>query len=84
MALVTCPECKAEISGTADKCAKCGFSMPKKKRPLAIGFGVIAVLVSTRILGSSHGNTTAITVGLIAFVVGCYEIWVGLGLKKII
>ncbi|WP_374679433.1 zinc ribbon domain-containing protein [Hymenobacter sp. J193] len=32
MALVTCPECAAQISSSASKCPSCGFELRKPKR----------------------------------------------------
>ena len=34
MALVNCPECQEEVSGSATKCPKCGFQIKKPKRGL--------------------------------------------------
>jgi len=34
MALINCPECNSEVSGTASKCPKCGFQLIKPKRGL--------------------------------------------------
>jgi hypothetical protein len=42
MALITCPECKNEISDTAKTCPKCGFKMPSN--PYGIMFHIFAVL----------------------------------------
>lgn len=32
MALINCPECNKEVSGTALKCPSCGFQLRKPKR----------------------------------------------------
>lgn len=32
MALIACPECKAEVSDTAFKCTSCGYTVRKPKR----------------------------------------------------
>jgi len=32
MALISCPECKSEVSSTAHKCMKCGHVINKPKR----------------------------------------------------
>ena len=32
MALISCKECKEEVSSTATKCPKCGFQISKPKR----------------------------------------------------
>ncbi len=45
MALVNCPECKAEVSSAATKCPKCGFQIRKPKRGVLgklIKYGFIA------------------------------------------
>jgi DNA-directed RNA polymerase subunit RPC12/RpoP len=34
MALITCSECKSEISDTASKCPKCGFQLRKPQRSI--------------------------------------------------
>lgn len=34
MALMSCPECKTEVSSSATKCPKCGFQIKKPKRGL--------------------------------------------------
>lgn len=38
MALINCPECKAEVSETALKCQKCGVQL---RKPTRSGFGKI-------------------------------------------
>lgn len=48
MALVQCPECKAQISSDAKKCPQCGA---KQKRPvgwIAKGFGAILVIAMVK------------------------------------
>lgn len=49
MSMIKCPECRKEISDTADKCPNCGFQI-KKKNPvwliiIAVTCGLIAVFV---------------------------------------
>jgi hypothetical protein len=51
MALVPCPECKAKISDTADKCPRCGFPTPpevmrniKERHAKAVRIGGLTVI----------------------------------------
>ena len=56
MALKPCPECKAQISATADTCPQCGYSFKKRNRDRA-QVGCLFVLGSIALLG-------AISIGL--------------------
>lgn len=67
MAMITCPECKKEISSEASTCPSCGydFSKAKKKKNqngCAIGcLAVIVIFIVLYIIGSSSKNTTSST-----------------------
>jgi type IV pilus assembly protein PilE len=54
MALVSCPDCGAQVSDTAVVCAQCGF--PLRRDALAAGGG----------RGASGGNTAGIVIGVAA------------------
>jgi hypothetical protein len=47
MSLITCKECKKEVSDTAEKCPHCGAKIPKKLsiiHKIGIGLGVLFVI----------------------------------------
>ena len=46
MGLITCKECKAEISDTATSCPKCGAKRPSSMgKKILIGIGLLVALV---------------------------------------
>lgn len=62
MSMMTCPECKKEISSEAESCPGCGYKVSKKKSGFAAGCGaVIGILfilfVAGRIATVSQSRT---------------------------
>lgn len=62
MALITCEECKKEISDTAGKCPQCGAKIDK---PMRLGSMILAAFVTVAVVqcslstnGSSPSKTT--------------------------
>src|ERR1700730_16822448 len=51
MVLKPCPECKAQISATADTCPRCGYSFKKRNRDRA-QVGCLFVLGFIALLGA--------------------------------
>jgi hypothetical protein len=72
MALITCPECKKEISDTANKCPHCGYII-RLTRKWSPG---IAALLSLVLPGAGQMYKGKVLVGLLwfMFVVGGYAI----------
>lgn len=60
MALITCPECKKEISDQAKSCPHCGYKLPKTKKTLSTHqkkkgvIVIIGVLLALAIVGAGY------------------------------
>lgn len=58
MAMIQCPECGQEISGTSEKCIHCGKVLVKKanKKPVIIGVVIVAIAVIIGLVLSFGGT----------------------------
>ena len=68
MALISCPECNAKVSESANKCPKCAFQIRKSERTFFgklvkwsfIGFNVLMLIwMISGVDGSSHAVQSA-------------------------
>lgn len=55
MSIVTCPECKKEVSNTADKCPHCGAKL-KMGMMAKAGIGLVALVGVFLLIGANTKN----------------------------
>jgi hypothetical protein len=56
MALITCPDCKKQVSGDAEKCVHCGRPIRAKSRRLGARAGMSVILIAIGLYLVSAGS----------------------------
>lgn len=62
MSLITCKECKKEVSDQADKCPGCGAKVPKKLTVLQwVGVGLVVLIIIGIFSGNKNEGTASVS-----------------------